>query len=110
MQNRGCKHCENTERSSVLACGFREVGEIVVRIVDEGRVIIHRSNLVELLGIVTCEENEHGQVAKLLILVPSALDLRFEVGKVRQDRVDGCVGEVVVGTGLEVTVQEQQGR
>ena len=43
-----------TELSSVLVRGFREVGEIVVRIVDEHRVIIHGSDLVELFGQMTC--------------------------------------------------------
>ena len=51
-----------------------------------------------------CVGDGLGQEAKLLVLVQSALDLRFWVGKVRQDGVDECVGEV----GLEVTVQEQQ--
>ena len=32
--------------------------------------------------------------------------LRFQDGKVRRDHVDGVVSEVVVGIGLEVTVQE----
>ena len=36
--------------------------------------------------------------------------LRFQDGKVRQDHVDGIVSEVVVGSGLEVTVREQQRR
>ena len=40
VQNRGFNHCENIEVSSVLFRGFREVGEIVVRIVDEHRVIV----------------------------------------------------------------------
>ena len=40
VPNRGCKHCGNTELSSVLGCGFREVKDIVVRIVDE--VSCHR--------------------------------------------------------------------
>ena len=57
--------------------GFREVGEIVVRIVDERRVIIHGSDLVELLWLITCGDGELGQVAGLLVLVRSALDLRF---------------------------------
>ena len=43
------------------------------------------------------------QVAKLLVLVQSALDLRFWVKKVRREGVDEFVGEV----GLEVTVQER---
>ena len=51
-----------------------------------------------------CVGDGLGQVAKLLVLVQSALDPRFWVGKVRQEGVDECVGEV----GLEVTVQEQQ--
>ena len=55
-------------------------------------------------GSSMCGRNELGQIAKLLILVRSVLDHRFQVGKVRQDRVDECVSEV----GLEVTVQEQQ--
>ena len=37
VQNRGFKHCVNTELTGVLVRGFREVGEIVVRIVDEHR-------------------------------------------------------------------------
>ena len=53
-RNRGFKHCGDTEVSGVLVRGFREVGEIVVRIVDEHRVIIHRSDLVELFGLITC--------------------------------------------------------
>ena len=53
-----------------------------------------------------CEENGLGQVSKRLVLVKSALGPRFWVEKVRQEDVDECVGEV----GLEVTVQEQQGR
>ena len=36
--------------------------------------------------------------------------LRFYDGKVRQDHVDVGVSEVVVGTDLAVTVQEQQRR
>ena len=54
VQNRGFKHCENFELAGVLVRGFREVGEIVVRIVDERRVIIHGSDLDELLGLMTC--------------------------------------------------------
>ena len=54
LRNGRFKHCGNTELSGVLVRGFREVGEIVVRIVDEHRVIFHRSDLVELFGLVTC--------------------------------------------------------
>ena len=35
--------------------------------------------------------------------------LRFQDGKVQQDHVDGVVSEVVVRSGLEVTVKEQPG-
>ena len=115
MQNKGFKHRVNNELSSVLVRGFREVGEIVVWIVDERRVLIHGSILVKLLGLITCVEGGHGQIAKQLILVQSALDLRFCVGKVRQEVVDVKVSEVVevvVESGLDVTVKEQkeQGR
>ena len=48
VKNRGFKHCGNTKLSNVLVRGFREVGEIVVRIVDEHLVIIHGSDLDEL--------------------------------------------------------------
>ena len=54
VQNRGFNHCGNTELTSVLVRGFREVGDIVVRIVDERRVLIHGSIFVELLGLLTC--------------------------------------------------------
>ena len=53
-----------------------------------------------------CEEDGLGQVAKVLVLVKSALDPRYGVLKVRQEDVDECVGEV----GLDVTVQEPQRR
>ena len=51
VQKRGFKHCENTELSSVLAYGFREVGEIVVQILDGRRVIVHGSDLVQLFWV-----------------------------------------------------------
>ena len=54
VRNRGFTHCENIELASVLVRGFREVGDIVVRIVDGRRVIIHGSILVELFGLKTC--------------------------------------------------------
>ena len=67
VRTRGFKHCGNTERSSVLACGFREVRDaIVVRIVDGRRVTVYRSGLVELLGLITCGVRGIGQAAKLL--------------------------------------------
>ena len=110
VQNTGFKHCMNNELTSVLVRGSREVGEIVVRIADGRRVVIHGSILVELLGLTTCVEGGLGQIAKQIVLVRSALDLRFQVGKMRQEVVDVKVSEVVVGSGLEVTVKEQQGR
>ena len=111
VQKRGFKHCENTELSSVLAYGFREVGEIVVQIVDGCRVIVHGSDLVQLFWARNLCWGRLDQIARLLVLVRSPLDQRFQVGKVRQDRVDRNVSEVVevvVGSGLEVTVKEQQ--
>ena len=38
----------------------------MVLIVDEHRVIVHRSDLVELVGLITCVETRCGQAAKLL--------------------------------------------
>ena len=67
VQNRGFKHCVNTDLSSVVVHGFREVPEIVVRIVDERRVIIDGSILVELFGLITCVERGLGQIAKQLV-------------------------------------------
>ena len=70
VRNRGFKHCGNTEQSSVLACGFLEVRDFIeVWIVNEHRVIVHRSDLVELVGLITCVEGGLGQIAKLLVLV-----------------------------------------
>ena len=66
--------CEH-DLSSVLVHGFREVPEIVVWIVDERRVIIDGSILVELFGLMTCVERGLGPIAKQLVLVRSALDL-----------------------------------
>ena len=65
VQNRGFEHCAKTKLTGVLDRGFGEVGGIVVRIVDERRVIVHSSILVELLGHITCRRKELGQVAKL---------------------------------------------
>ena len=67
VRNRGFKHCENTEQSNVLVCVFREVRDFIeVWIVNEHRVIVHRSDLVELVGLITCVEGGLGQIAKLL--------------------------------------------
>ena len=55
VRNRGFKHCGKPDQSSVLACRFREVRDaIVVRIVTGRRVTVYRSDLVELLGLITC--------------------------------------------------------
>ena len=52
LRNRGFKHCGNTEQSSVLVCGFREARDaVVVWIVEWRRVTVHRSDLVELFGL-----------------------------------------------------------
>ena len=77
VQNRGFKHCGNTDLASVLVRGFRDIGDTVVLIVDERRVIVHRSDLVELFGLFTRGVRGIGQVAKLLVLVRSSLFLRF---------------------------------
>ena len=100
--NRGFKQCVNTNLASVLVRGFREVGDSVVRILDERRVIIHRSIFVEFCGSITCGGDGLGQVATQLVLGRSALR------KVRQEVMDVKVDKVVVGSGLEVTVKEQQ--
>ena len=51
VRNRGFTHCENTEQSNVLVCVFREVRDFVeVWTVNEHRVIVHRGDLVELVG------------------------------------------------------------
>ena len=55
VRNRGFKHCENTELSSVLVCVLRDVRDFIeVWIVNEHGVIVHRSDLVELVGLITC--------------------------------------------------------
>ena len=48
-------------------CVFREVRDFIeVWIVNEHRVTVHRSDLVELLGLKTCVGSGLGQIAKLL--------------------------------------------
>ena len=55
VRNIGFKHCGNAEQSSVLVYGFREVRDFIeVWIVNEHRVTVHRSDLVELFGLTTC--------------------------------------------------------
>ena len=67
VRNRGFKHSENTEQSNVLVFVFREVRDFTeVWIVNEHSVTVHRSDLVELLGLIACVECGLGQVAKLL--------------------------------------------
>ena len=61
VRNGGFNHCENTEQSKVLVCVFREVRDFIeVWIVNEHRVIVHRSDLVELVGLMTCVEGGLG--------------------------------------------------
>ena len=81
VRHKGFRLCGNTERSSALACDFREVRDvIVVRIVDGRRVSVCRSNLVELLGLLSCGVRGIGQVAKTSHRsCGSALDPRFRI-------------------------------
>ena len=81
VQNRRFKQCVNTELAGVLVRGFREVGDIVVQILDERRVIIHGSILVELVGIITCGGDGPGQEAKQLVLGGMRLTCAFGSGK-----------------------------
>ena len=72
--------------------------------VNGRRVTVHRSDLVELLGLITCQVRGIGQVAKL----PGAraemrLTRAFGPGTVRQEM---CRRE----RGVEVTVRENQKR
>ena len=82
VRNRGFQLCGHTEQSSVLTCGFREVRDvIVVRIVDGRRATVCRSNLVELFGLITCGVRGIGQKAKLpAARAGGALDPRFRIG------------------------------
>ena len=75
----------------------------MVRIVDKRRVSDHRSDLVELFGLITCGVRGIGQVPKLLAARAELRLVRaFGSGTVRQGR---CRRE----RGVEVTVREQQG-
>ena len=69
VRNTGFKHCVITELASVLVRGFREVGDIVVRIIDERRVIIHGDDNL-------CRGRTWPD-SQTLVLERSALDLRF---------------------------------
>ena len=84
-----------------------EKSEILFLFGSLSRVSVCRSNLVELLGLITCGVRGIGPVAKL----PAAraevrLTRTFGSGTVRQGR---CRRQGREG-GLEVTVREQQGR
>ena len=95
VRNRGLTHCGNTEQSSVLACGFREVTSvIVVRIVDGRRVTVHRSGLVGLLGLITCGARGISQVAELLGARAEVRLKRALLGRGELDE-DGADGNVV---------------
>ena len=82
VRNRGFEHYENTEQSSVPVCVFREVRDFIeVWIVNEHRVIVHRSDLAGVLGLITCGVRGIGQIAKLLgASCGSTLHPRFWVG------------------------------
>ena len=56
-----------TPNSPLLSCVFfREVRDFIeVWIVNEHRVTVHRSDLIELLGLTTCVEGGLVQIAKL---------------------------------------------
>ena len=83
---------------------FREVRDFIeVWIVNEHRVIVHRSDLVELVGLMTCVEGGLGQIAKLLVLVRRCACPALS-GQVSTQRTCGQKGNVKVG------VQEQQRR
>ena len=76
----------------------------MVRIVDRRRVPVHRSDLVQLFGLIACGVRGIGQVAKLLVTRAEVrLTRAFGSGTVRQGR---CRRK----RGVEVTVREQQGR
>ena len=47
VRNRGFKHCENTERSKVLVCVFREVGDFIEAwVVNERRAKSSRMQIL----------------------------------------------------------------
>ena len=89
-EKRGFKHCENTEHSSVLVCVFREVRYFVeVWIVNEHRFAVHRSDLVDLVGLITCVETRFGprsQTPRCSCGVARVLRLKDK--QVRQERVE----------------------
>ena len=74
----------------------------MVRIIDGRRVSVHRSDLVELFGLISCVETGRGQVAKLLgARTEVRLTRAFGSGIAREE----CGRE----HGVEVSVREQQG-
>ena len=95
-----------------LSCDFRKVVDIVVWIVSERRVIVHRCDLVELLGLITsCWRrtwpDSQTPRPRAECAWPELLGRENYAGsRGRQVKVS----EVAVGSGLEVTVKEQQGR
>ena len=108
VHNREFKHCGNTELSSVLSCDFRKVGDIVVWIANERRVIVHRSDLVELLGLITCVEGGLRQIAKLLVLVRSCACPAL-LGQASAARTCGQKGDVKVGVQQQRRVKHEKG-
>ena len=91
--------------SPMFSCVFfREVRDFIdVWTVNEHRVTVHRSDLVELVGLITCVEGGLGQIAKLLVLVRRCACPAL-IGQVSTARTCGQKGDVKVG------VQEQQRR
>ena len=79
----------------------------MVWIVDGRRVTVHRSDLVELFGLITCVRTRRGQIAKLLG-VRAEVRLTHAVGSGKAWQ--GSRGRQSRESGLEVTVREQQGR
>ena len=81
--------------SSVLVRGFREVGETVVRIINEHRVTVHRSDLVELFrarNLCLHLTWPGSQTSRCRCGV--AYVLRFQDGKLRQEC--GLKGDIEV--------------
>ena len=96
VRNRGLKHCGNTELSSVLVRGFRDIGENCGS--DRWWASCHprkwscRTRWAHILCLLLTWPG--GQTSRCRCGV--AHGLRFQDGKVRQGRVDGIVSEVVV--------------
>ena len=92
-----------TPNNPVFSCVFREIRDFIeVWIVHEHRVTVHRSDLVELVGLIPCVSGP-GQVAKQLVLLRRCACPAL-VGQGSAARWCGQKNDVEVG------VQEQQRR